>query len=151
MSNTAKTVVGIIVLVLVVWGIMAVNGKKAAAPAVVKIGFTGPLTGDTADIGQNAQAAVSIAVDEINKAGGVLGKQLEVVYEDDTCNGTGGANAVSKLINADKVAALLGPACSGATLGAAPIAEAAKVPELSYCSTNPTISDAGDYIFRDVP
>ena len=47
--------------------------------------------------------------------------------------------------------AILGAACSGATLGAAPIAEAAKVPMLSYCSTNPTVSQAGDYIFRNVP
>ncbi len=102
-------------------------------------------------MGENARAAVQIAVDEVNKAGGVLGRQIEVVYEDDMCTGATGANAISKLINTDKVVAVLGSVCSGATLGEAPIAEAAKIPQLSYCATNPTISQAGDYIFRDVP
>ena len=151
MSKTSKIILWVVVLALVVWGIMALSGKEGQMPDTIKIGFLGPLTGDLANPGENAQAAVSIAVDEVNKAGGVLGKKLEVVYEDDTCNGATGANAISKLINANKVVAVLGGFCSGATLGEAPIAEAAKIPQLSYCSTNPTISQAGDYIFRDVP
>ena len=151
MNKTAKIVVWIVVIVLVIWGISSMSKKSGTDSATIKIGFMGPLSGDTANIGQNAQAAVAIAVDEINNAGGVLGKNVEVVYEDDGCSGATAANAVSKLINTDKVVAILGAACSGATLGAAPIAEAAKVPMLSYCSTNPTVSQAGDYIFRNVP
>src|SRR3990167_10390300 len=123
--------------------------EKETGP--IKIGFMGPFTGDLANIGKNAQAAVQIAEEEINAGGGILGRTLEVVYEDDQCTGAPAANAVSKLINTDKVVAILGSVCSGATLGAAPIAEAAKVPMLSYCSTNPTVSQAGDYIFRNVP
>ncbi|HEY4513572.1 MAG TPA: ABC transporter substrate-binding protein [Candidatus Paceibacterota bacterium] len=152
MSKTGKIVLWVIVLILIVWGIVVMNKKGPAEDALtIKIGFVGPLTGDLANMGENAQAAVGIAVEEINKAGGILGKQIEVVYEDDACTGATGANAVSKLINTDKVVAILGSACSGATLGEAPISEAAKVPQLSFCSTNPTISQAGDYIFRDVP
>src|SRR3989338_9314396 len=151
MNKTAKIVVWIVVIVLVIWGISSMSKKSGTDSATIKIGFIGPLTGDTANIGQNAQAAVAIAVEEINNSGGVLGKKVEIVYEDDGCTGATGANAVSKLINTDKVVAILGGLCSGATLGEAPISEAAKVAQLSYCSTNPTISSAGDYIFRDVP
>ncbi|OGI86230.1 hypothetical protein A3A05_00485 [Candidatus Nomurabacteria bacterium RIFCSPLOWO2_01_FULL_41_12] len=151
MTTTGKVIVWGVVAVLVIWGIVSMSKKDGTESETIKIGFIGPLTGDTANIGQNAQAAVAIAVEEVNNSGGVLGKKVEVVYEDDGCNGATAANAVSKLINTDKVVAILGGACSGATLGSAPIAEAAKVVQLSYCSTNPTISSAGDYIFRDVP
>ncbi|HEV7424564.1 MAG TPA: ABC transporter substrate-binding protein, partial [Candidatus Paceibacterota bacterium] len=133
MTKNGKLVVWIVVIFLVVWGIVAMSKKKIEEPATIKIGFVGPLTGDLANMGANAQAAVGIALDEINNAGGVLGKKLEVVYEDDVCTGAGGANAVSKLINTDKVVAVLGGVCSGATLGEAPITEAAKVPQLAFC------------------
>jgi len=151
MTTTGKVIVWGVVAVLVIWGLISMSKKNSTSSETIKIGFTGPLTGDTANLGENARAAVMIALDEINNAGGVLGRNLEVVYEDDACNGATGANAVSKLINTDKVVAILGGACSGATLGEAPISETAKVPQLSYCATNPTISQAGDYIFRDVP
>lgn len=155
MSKTTKVIVWIIVILIAIWAISAVM-KSPANTGVnntesITIGFVGPLTGDLANMGENARAAVSIAVDEVNTAGGVLGKNLSVVYEDDACSGATGANAVSKLINTDNVVAVLGGVCSGATLGEAPITEAAKIPQLSFCSTNPTISQAGDYIFRDVP
>ena len=152
MTNTTKTVLGIIVLVLIIWGVSAlVKSPESNTIGPIKIGFIGPLAGDLANMGKNAQAAVQIASDEINATGGILGRQIEVVYEDDQCAGAQAANAISKLINTDKVVAVLGGACSGATLAAAPIAEQNKIPELSYCSTNPTISKAGDYIFRNVP
>ncbi len=151
MNKTVKIVVWVVVIVLVLWGLSSLSNKEVAETGPIKIGFLGPLTGDLAGIGENAQAAVAIAVEEINALGGVLGKNVEVIYEDDGCNGASAATAISKLINTDKVVAVLGGACSGATLGAAPVAEAAKVPQLSYCSTGPAITEAGDYIFRNVP
>lgn len=151
MSKTGKIVVWVVIAILAIWGISSISKKSDTDSETIKIGFVGPLTGELANMGENARAAISIAVDEVNNAGGVLGKNIEVIYEDDLCTGSTGANAISKLINTDKVVAVLGSLCSGATLGEAPIAEAAKVVQLSYCSTNPTISQAGDYIFRDVP
>ncbi|MFA5936364.1 MAG: ABC transporter substrate-binding protein [Candidatus Paceibacterota bacterium] len=152
MNKTWKVIVWIVIVVLVVWGAVALLNKNSIdSSETIKIGFLGPLTGDLATPGINAQAAVSIAVDEINKTGGVLGKKLEVVYEDDLCTGATGANAISKLINTDKVVAVLGGLCSGATLGEAPIAEAAQTVQIAYCSTAPAVSQAGDYIFRNVP
>jgi len=151
MNTTTKVIVWVVVIVLIVWGISSVSKNGGTSSESIKIGFVGPLSGELANMGENARAAVMIAVEEINAAGGVLGKKIEVVYEDDLCTGATGANAMSKLVNTDKVVAVLGSLCSGATLGEAPIAEAAKVVQLSYCSTSPLITAAGDYIFRDVP
>lgn len=146
-----KSVLWVIIIILVIWGISSLSGKNDTEAETIKIGFLGPLAGDLAHMGRNAQAAVSIAVEEINASGGVLGKSVEVIYEDDGCNGATAASAISKLINVDKVVAILGGMCSGATLGATPVAEVAKVPQLSYCSTSPAVTSAGDYIFRNVP
>src|SRR3989344_1481996 len=146
-----KTATWMVVIVVVVLGLVLLNKSPEKETGPIKIGFMGPFTGDLANIGKNAQAAVQIAEEEINAGGGILGRTLEVVYEDDQCTVAPGANAVSKLINTDKVVAILGATCSGATLAAAPVAEAAGIPMLSYCSTAPAVSDAGDYIFRNVP
>jgi branched-chain amino acid transport system substrate-binding protein len=155
MSKTGKVIIWAVVWVLAIWGLSQLGGQEGEPAGTsdepIKIGFLGPLSGDVANIGENARAAVEIAVAEVNADGGVLGRNIEVVYEDDVCSGASAANAMSKLINTDKVVAVLGAACSGATLAVAPIAEAAGVPELSYCSTNPTVSQAGDFIFRNVP
>ncbi len=162
MSNGTKTLLAIIVILILIWIGYAIvkSGPGTAGPTAtttpvstepVKIGFSGPLSGDLANVGQNAKAAVEIAVEEINTAGGIAGRQMLVVYEDDKCKGDVGATVASKLVSVDKVAAILGPACSPAALAQAPVVEAAKTPLLSYCATAPSISDAGDYVFRDVP
>ena len=72
-------------------------------------------------------------------------------YEDDKCNGVQSVSAVNKLISSDKVVAILGGVCSSSLLPVAPIVEQAKVPMIGYCTTAPAITNAGDYVFRDVP
>ncbi len=154
MSKNTKVVLWVVVVVLILWGGYKLVKAPTTTPASgepVTIGFQGPLTGDLANIGANARAAVEIALEEINAAGGVNGQPLKVIFEDDQCNAAGGSKAGSKLINVDKVPTILGSVCSPATLSLAPIAEQAKVSVLAYCSTAPTITAAGDYIFRDVP
>ncbi|HEY4506214.1 MAG TPA: penicillin-binding protein activator [Candidatus Paceibacterota bacterium] len=150
-----KVAIWIIILIVVIGGIWLIVANKDNVPEAsaepIKIGFIGPLTGDLANIGANAKAAVEIAVNEVNAAGGIDGRSIEVVYEDGACAGATAANAVTKLINIDKVPAIIGAACSGETLASAPIAEQGKTVLLSYCSTNPAITTAGDYIFRSVP
>jgi branched-chain amino acid transport system substrate-binding protein len=126
-------------------------GGGGAPTETIKIGFIAPLTGDGAIYGESSRGGVQLAVDEINAEGGVNGKQLEVVYEDGKCEGKSGATAANKLINVDKVVVIVGTVCSAETLGAAPIAEASKVVLLSAASSNPKITDAGDYIFRTWP
>lgn len=148
-----KKIVVAVVVVLVLWGIYALV-KGPSAPVLtgpVKIGFIGPLTGDAANLGQNIKAAVEIAVTEVNAAGGIAGQPLEVIYEDGQCTGKVASNAANKLINIDKVPVILGGACSGETSSFTGLANQTKTAVLSYCSSAPAITDAGDYIFRNYP
>jgi branched-chain amino acid transport system substrate-binding protein len=117
----------------------------------VKIGFIGPLTGDNAGLGGDGRAGTELAVKEINNAGGINGRMLEVVYEDGKCNGKDATTAASKLIDVDRVIAIAGGLCSSETLAAAPLAEQAQVALISYASSNPSITNAGDYVFRVWP
>jgi branched-chain amino acid transport system substrate-binding protein len=158
-DKTTKIIIGIaVVLVVVLVILMAFNGSNKSTGAVIgaqsgpiKVGFIGPLTGDAAGIGTNSKEAVELAVSEINKAGGINGRQLEVIYEDGLCNGKSAVSAATKLINIDQVSAIVGGECSSETLGIVPLVESAKVVILSPCSSAPSITSAGDYIFRNYP
>ena len=89
-----------------------------------------------------------LAIEEINAAGGVLGKQIELVYEDDQSKPGEAATVVKKLITRDQVVALLGEVASSRSLAAAPICQQNQVPMISPSSTNPKVTEVGDYIFR---
>ncbi|MEK7137786.1 MAG: ABC transporter substrate-binding protein [Patescibacteria group bacterium] len=117
----------------------------------LKIGFIGPLTGDAASYGSDTINGMRIAVAEINAAGGVNGAQIEIIPEDGRCNGADAASAAQKLTSVDKVAAIIGGQCSGETLAAAPILEAAKIPLISPVSSSPDVTDAGTFVFRVYP
>ena len=113
-----------------------------------KLGFMGPQTGDAASIGIPNRETAELALEEFNANSGT---KIEIVYEDDRCEGKTATTVVQKLIDQDKVPAIIGALCSGAMLAATPIAEPAQVVMLSYGATNPNIKDAGNYIFRVVP
>ncbi|MDB5259263.1 MAG: hypothetical protein JWO73_471 [Candidatus Taylorbacteria bacterium] len=149
MTKNGKIALGIVVLIIIVIAFVSMSGNKETGP--IRIGFVGPLSGDAANIGQNAKAAVEIATAEVNAAGGINGRQLEVMYEDGKCGGTAASSAANKLINVDKVSVILGGACSGETMAFAQAAEQSRTPVLSYCSSVPTLTKAGDYIFRNYP
>jgi len=128
--------------------------NQSATPVeetIIKIGAVLPLSGDGASYGLPEQKALQLAVEEINANGGVGGKNIEVYFEDGKCEGKEATAAISKLISIDKVSFVFGGACSSETLAMAPIAEAAKVIVISPSSTNPDITNAGDYIFRTAP
>ena len=117
-----------------------------AAP--YRIGVMESLTGAGETYGTVAHQAKVMAVDEINAAGGVDGRRLELVVEDSKCNAQDAINAYKKLTDVDGVKIILGTSCSGAMLGVAPLAEADGVILFSGLASNPDIADAGDYIFR---
>lgn len=125
--------------------------QNTSAPTEVKFGFIGPLTGDISSLGVPIKDAVTMAVDEVNANNVIPGKTLTMLYEDDACEPAKTTTSIHKLADIDKVAAVVGPACSGSVLAAAPIAEGAKLLFISYAATNPTVKTAGDYIFRNVP
>src|SRR5690606_30593924 len=98
--------------------------------------------------GQSSHAGTQMAIDEINAAGGLLGKNVVLITEDDQSK-QGEAGAVAKkLIARDNVHALLGEVASGRSLEMAPVAQAAGIPMISPASTNPKVTEAGDFIFR---
>ncbi len=114
----------------------------------IVIGYYGDLSGRTSNFGQSTKAGVEMAADEINKAGGINGRQVQILSEDDEGRPEKAATVVTKLIDQDRVVALLGEVASGNTLAAAPKAQAARVPMITPSSTNPAVTQVGDYISR---
>ena len=133
------------VLTLASFLIIFACGKKED---VIKIGEYGSLTGSTATFGINTDRGIQMAVEKINQEGGLLGKKVVVMVEDDQGKPEEAATAVKKLINQDKVIAVLGEVASSRSLAAAPICQEAKVPMITPSSTNPKVTQVGDFIFR---
>jgi branched-chain amino acid transport system substrate-binding protein len=121
---------------------------QAAAVEPVKIGFFMSVTGRDASFGEVSLRGARLAVEELNAAGGVLGRPVELVVEDNRSIAGESATAAKKLIARDRVAVLIGECSSGRTLEAAPVAQAAGVPLITPASTNPKVTQVGDCIFR---
>ncbi|MDE2860204.1 MAG: ABC transporter substrate-binding protein [Chloroflexota bacterium] len=115
---------------------------------VFRIGVMESLTGSGETYGTVANQAKQMAADEINAAGGVNGRRLELVVEDSRCNASDAIIAYNKLTDVEGVKIILGTSCSAAMLGVAPHAEADGVILFSGLASNPDIANAGDYIFR---
>src|SRR5580658_4850730 len=115
---------------------------------VIKVGEFDSLTGSEATFGQMSHHGTELAIDEINASGGVLGKKLELHTEDDQSKQGESKTIARKLISRDNVVALLGEVASGRSLEAAPVCQEAKIPQISPSSTNPKVTEIGDYIFR---
>jgi branched-chain amino acid transport system substrate-binding protein len=127
---------------------LSLTTSRASAQDEIVIGHFGSLTGGTATFGISTKEGIDLAVKQINDAGGVLGKKVRVVHEDDQSRPEEAVTAVQKLINQDKVVALLGEVASSRSLAAAPVAQRTKIPMLSPASTNPKVTEVGNYIFR---
>ena len=124
-------------------------GEGTSEPAEpFRIGVMESLTGAGETYGTVANQAKQMALDEINAAGGVNGRRLEFIVEDSKCNARDAISAYKNLTEVDGVKIILGTSCSGAMLGAAPLAEADGVILFSGLASNPDIANAGDYIFR---
>jgi branched-chain amino acid transport system substrate-binding protein len=109
----------------------------------IKIGEIGSMTGSEATFGTSTHNAIMLAVGQINAAGGIRGKKLEIITLDDQAT-----TAITKLINQDNVIAILGEVASSRSLAMAPIAQSNHVPMITPSSTNPKVTQVGDYIFR---
>src|ERR1700674_692095 len=122
--------------------------QTAPAPNDIPIGVYAALTGSEAAFGQATVQGVKLAAEEINNAGGVFGRKIRLIIEDDTGRAEEAASVVTKLITRDGVIGVIGENSSNQSLAAAPICQAAKVPMISPSSTNPNVTKKGDYIFR---
>ncbi len=113
-----------------------------------KVGAILPLTGDLAVYGRNIQRGMELAVDEINAQGGINGKMLKVVYEDDGGRSVSTISAMNKLIDLDRVPAVIGAVTSSNSLAIAPIAVERGVVMISPTSTSPKLAGFKEYVFR---
>jgi branched-chain amino acid transport system substrate-binding protein len=127
--------------------LLLATGCKPAGDAI-KIGEFASLTGKEATFGISSHEGTLLAIEEINASGGLLGKQLQLLTEDDLSKAGEPATVVNKLISRDGVVAILGEVASSRSLEAAPICQQAKIPMISPSSTNPKVTETGDFIFR---
>ena len=116
--------------------------------STIKIGYFGDLTGPTFNFGQSAINGVLMAASEINQNGGINGRQIDVVIEDDKGSPEEAARLTAKLIDQDKVVAIIAGGTSGNSRAAAPKAQSSHIPFISPSSTDPAVTQVGSYIFR---
>jgi branched-chain amino acid transport system substrate-binding protein len=121
---------------------------EASAGNTIKVGEYASLSGTEATFGQSSHEGTLLAIEELNKAGGVLGKQFELVHEDNRSTAGESVTIVKKFISRDGVVAVLGEVASGRSLEAGPVCQAAGIPMISPSSTNPKVTEVGDCVFR---
>ena len=134
------------------------SGGTATAPAsggtpgvtadTILLGEVGSLTGSEATFGISTRNAIELAINEVNAAGGVKGRKIEVRVYDNQSKPEEAAQAANRLINQDNVLLILGEVASSNSIAMAEKAQPAKVPMISNASTNPKVTEIGDYIFR---
>ncbi len=114
----------------------------------IVIGEFASLTGTEATFGINSSNGIQLAREDIARAGGLLGRPIKIIIEDDQSKPGQPSAAVKKLVANDRAIAILGEIASSRSLEAAPICQEAKIPMVSPGSTNPKVTEVGDYIFR---
>lgn len=124
----------------------AVSARAGTDP--IRVGQYGAFTGKEAAFGVSARKGVILAFEEANAAGGILGRPLELLTEDNQSKAGESATIAKKFAYRDKVVAVLGGNPSSNSLEAAPILQNAKIPMIAISSTNPRVTEMGDYIFR---
>jgi branched-chain amino acid transport system substrate-binding protein len=123
------------------------SGGGADAAEIV-VGEVAALTGGTATFGQSSHSGTQMAVDELNAAGGLLGKKIKLLTEDDQSKDGEAGTVVKKLISREKAVAILGEVSSKKSLEMAPVCQGKGIPMISPASTNPKVTETGDYVFR---
>jgi branched-chain amino acid transport system substrate-binding protein len=112
------------------------------------VGEFASLTGKEATFGTSSHEGTLLAIEELNAAGGVLGKKLKLITEDNQSKAGESATVVNKLISKDGAVAILGEVASSRSLEAAPICQSNSIPMISPSSTNPKVTETGNFIFR---
>jgi len=150
-----KNLLALILISVLVFSLAGCNSQTSSNTEDVsslKIGVVAPMSGQSAIAGEYIKNGISLAVDELEEAGGLdrNGKkiQIEVIYEDNEAKPDMTSNAYRKLIEQDKVIAIVGPDMSGAILAAGPIAQQAKIPAIGTFTTNEKVTQVGDFVFR---
>lgn len=114
----------------------------------IKIGLLTPRTGKVAQYGINVENAAKLAIDEVNAAGGIDGKKVEMIVYDNKGDATESINLFKRLVDNDKVVAIVGPVISSTALAVAPLAEQKGIPVITPTATNVDVTLDSDYMFR---
>ena len=129
-------------------GAVALGASISGQADSIKVGFNVPLTGFAAADGKSARIGAELAVEQVNAAGGINGKNLELVVYDDQASPKESAPLAAKLITQDGVVAGISGSYSGATRAAATIYQENATPYISAYAVHPDITRSGDYVFR---
>ena len=144
-----KKIVATVFSILFVFAAVSCSKKDAGSAAgIIKIGGVAPLSGNVAVYGVECKNGIDLAVEEINAAGGVAGKKLVFICEDDEGMPDKTVNAFKKLITKDKVSIVIGSLTSGCAKAITTLAQARGVVQIAPAATSPDITDAGNFIFR---
>ena len=138
----------ILIASLLIAGLLSACQPQSGGGDKVRIGVFMSTTGTTANFGISSVNGIKMAADEINAAGGINGKQVELLVQDDRSDASEAATIVTKFVTQDQVNAVIGEVASSRSIAAAPIAQNAKIPMLTPSSTNPEVTKKGDFIFR---
>lgn len=146
MRHASRRFAVVCLVTLAVVLVMAGCGEKESK--TIKIGVVAPLTGAVAAYGEGARDGILLAFDKINAAGGILGKKIEPIVEDNKGDQAETTNVINKLISKDKVAAIVGPVISGTSNVAGPICNKEKIPMITPTATAVDVTKAGEYVSR---
>ena len=138
----------IVIASIIVVSLLSACTPNGGGGDKVRIGVFMSTTGSTANFGISSVNGIKLAADEINAAGGINGKQVELLVQDDRSDASEAATIVTKFVTQDQVHGIIGEVASSRSIAAAPIAQNAKIPMLTPSSTNPEVTKKGDFIFR---
>ena len=155
MKNKKIKIIGIIAIILVILALIIIPINKSGFfnlknqnSKYIKIGFVSSLSGDAGVWGQDVKNGFDFAVQEINAQGGINGKLIQPIYQDDKCNAKDGVNAFENEIQLDNVKIITGTVCSSVALSVAPITQKNGILYMATGATNPEVTKQGDLIFR---
>ncbi len=137
-------ILALVVVVTMVFAMVSVQG----AGGTIKLGTVLPISGAVSAYGTESRDAILMAVEEINAKGGILGKKIEMVVEDDENSPDKTMNALKKLVARDKIVGFIGAMTSKCSLAVTKYSQAKKLIMITPTSTNDAVTDAGDLIFR---
>ena len=148
-----KTLALVLVALVAMCSVFAAGGSEStsASSDTYTIGFIGPLTGDNANYGIRCSNAARLAIDEINAAGGIDGKQLALIAENSLGTVDGAIAAYEKLVYSDNVCAIIGPVFTSPALAVAQRCYEDGIVMISPSATHKDVTSVGDYVYRTVP
>lgn len=146
---SVRVFVSVLLMLALAVSLAGCGGGGSSNSGPIKIGFLGAKTGNVAIYGLNGLKGINMAIDEINKSGGVLGRQLSLLENDDAGDKAQATNITTKYVTQDHVAAIIGDPTTGLTRVAGQIANDNKTVIMSYGSTGAGVVEIGPYVFRD--